>query len=70
MIPDVRSLPIDEARRKIYEYDKSISIIIAETLNRRDIEHFDYKISETMVIAQRMVGKEVNLIVAYTTLQL
>ena len=70
MIPDVRSLPIDEARREIFEYDNNINIVITETVNRRNIKYFDYKISETIVVAQRIYEKEVHLIVAYTALQL
>ncbi len=70
MIPDVRALKIDEARRKIYEYDKNLNIVISETVDRRDKEHFNYNISETIVIAQKNIEKEVHLLVAYTNLQL
>lgn len=70
MLPDVRALRIDEARRKIYEYDKNINIVISETVDRRDENHFNYNISETIVIAQRILENEVHLLVAYTNLQL
>lgn len=70
MIPDVVSLNIDDARKKIYIYDKDIEIIIKETANRRNVKFLDYKISDTIVIKQQLIGIIVELTVAYTALQL
>ncbi|MBN2260942.1 MAG: hypothetical protein JW702_10375 [Clostridiales bacterium] len=70
MIPDVRSLTIDQARQKIYAFDKNLNIVIKETINRKDLRYFNYSIKDTIVIAQRVIDDEVELIVAYTTLQL
>ena len=70
MIPDVVSLNIDDARKMIYIYDKNLEIVIKETANKRNIKFLDYRISDTIVIKQQLIGITVELTVAYTALQL
>ncbi len=70
MIPDVLSMNIDEARHKIYESNPEIQIHIMETANRKSTKYLMYKISDSIVIKQKLNGSIVELTVAYTALQL
>ena len=69
-MPDVLSLNIDAARRKIYQENPDAVIVIRETINRRHQRFNDYAISDTIVIRQKNEGDIIELTVAYTALQL
>jgi predicted P-loop ATPase/GTPase len=70
LIPDVLSLNINEARKRIYLENPDAVILIRETINRRHQRYSEYSISETIVIRQKIEGEVIELTVAYTTLQL
>lgn len=61
--PDCVGLSIDEARRKIYEFDKEVRIVTIETHSFKDN---DLKaLTEAIVVRQKNEIKSVELIVAF-----
>jgi hypothetical protein len=70
MIPDVISLNLDLARKRIYTAQPEAIIMIVETADRMRARFLNYSIAETVVIRQKNNGLIVELTVAYTTLQL